>query len=224
VTPGDRFADRADAGRRLGARLAERPRPGALVLGLPRGGVLVAAEVARALGAPLDLLVVAKLRLPGHPELAMGAVAAVAGGGSGAPVATVRVEQVLAAAGVAEEVFARARDAAAAGLPGRAAAWRGDRRPPVLAGRPLVLVDDGVATGATLRAAVGAARAQGPATLAVAVPVGSVAALAALEREVDELVCLTRPEMFRSVDQVYADFSETTDAEVRAALAAAPAG
>jgi len=220
----ERFADRADAGRRLAERLATRPRPGALVLGLPRGGVVVAAEVARALGAPLDLLVVAKLRLPGRPELAMGAVAAVAGGGSRAAVATVRVEQVLAAAGVTEEVLARARDAAAVGLPGRAAAWRGDRPPPVLAGRPLVLVDDGVATGATLRAAVVAARAQGPASLAVAVPVGAPAALAALERDVDELVCLIRPDRFRSVDQVYADFAETTDAEVRAALAAAPAG
>jgi predicted phosphoribosyltransferase len=219
VTDGSRFADRADAGRQLGARLAGRPRPGALVLGLPRGGVVVAAEVAAALGAELDLLAVAKLRLPGTPELAMGAVAAVGG-----TVHAVRVEQVLARAGVTEEEFARARAAAAAGLRRRAAELRGDRPVPAPGGRPVVLVDDGLATGATVRAAVAALRARAPASLTVAVPVGAAAPLAALREVVDELVCLREPDDFRSVDQVYADFSETADAEVRAALAAAPPG
>jgi putative phosphoribosyl transferase len=219
VTAGGRFADRADAGRQLGARLADRPRPGALVLGLPRGGVVVAAEVARALDAPLDLLVVAKLRLPGLPELAMGAVAAVAGA-----VGAVRVEEVLAGAGVPDAEFDRARDAAVAGLPRRAAALRGNRPEPVLADRPLVLVDDGLATGATVRAAVAAARAHGPAALTVAVPVGAPGPLAAVRREVDELVCLRHPDAFRFVDQFYDDFAQTSDAEVRAALRAAPPG
>jgi predicted phosphoribosyltransferase len=219
VTAGGRFADRADAGRQLGARLGALPRPGTLVLGLPRGGVVVAAGVAAALGAPLDLLVVAKLRAPGRPELAMGAVAAVAGA-----VATVRVEEVVAGAGVADDVFARSRDAAVAGLRRREADLRGGRPGPELAGRPLVLVDDGLATGATVRAAVAAARACRPAVLAVAVPVGAAEPLAALCREVDEVVCLLQPERFRSVDQVYDDFAQTSDAEVRAALAAAAPG
>jgi predicted phosphoribosyltransferase len=216
-----RFADRADAGRQLGTRLAERPRPGVLVLGLPRGGVPVAAEVARTLRAPLDLLVVAKLRVPGRPELAMGAVAAVPGGGG---VAEVRVEEVLAGAGIPPAVLARARDEAVAGLRRRADAWRGGRPGPVLAGRPVVLVDDGLATGATVRAAVAAARAHRPWTVTVAVPVGAPGALAAVEEEADELVCLRRPTGFRFVDQFYDDFAETSDADVRAALAAAPAG
>jgi predicted phosphoribosyltransferase len=216
VTAPRRFADRADAGRRLGARLADRPRPGALVLGLPRGGVVVAAGVARALGAPLDVVVVAKLRAPGRPELAMGAVAA-----AGDAVRTVRVEQVLAELHVPEEELRRVRDAAVAGLRGRAAALRGDRPAPVLAGRPVVLVDDGMATGATVRAAVAAARAGSPASVTVAVPVGAGEPLAALRREVDEVVCLLEPARFRSVDQVYDDFEQTTDDEVRAALAAA---
>jgi putative phosphoribosyl transferase len=213
-----RFADRADAGRQLGTRLAERPRPGALVLGLPRGGVPVAAQVARALGAPLDLLVVAKLRVPGRPELAMGAVAAVPGGER---VEEVRVEEVLVAAGIPGAVLARARDEAAAGLRRRAADLRGDRPGPVLTGRSVVLVDDGLATGATVRAAAAAARAQHPRTVTVAVPVGAPGALAAVEGEVDELVCLLRPARFRFVEQFYDDFAETSDADVRSALAAA---
>ena len=157
------------------------------MLGLPRGGVPVAAGVARALGAPLDVLVVAKLRVPGCPELAMGAVAAVAGA-----VGAVRVEEVVAPPASPEDVLARARDEAVAGLRRRAAALRGDRPGPVLAGRPVVLVDDGLATGATVRAAVAAARSHAPSTLTVAVPVGAPGALAAVRREVDELVCLRR--------------------------------
>jgi predicted phosphoribosyltransferase len=215
VTADGRFADRADAGRQLGTRLADRPRPGALVLGLPRGGVLVAAEVARALGAPLDVLVVAKLRLPGRPELAMGAVSAVAGA-----VGAVRVEEVVADAGVPEDVLAHARDEAVAGLHRRAAVLRGDRPEPLLAGRPVVVVYDGRATGATVRAAVAAARAHAPSTLTVAVPVGAPGALVAVRQEVDELVCLRQPAAFRFVAQFYDDFRQTSDAEVRAALAA----
>jgi predicted phosphoribosyltransferase len=189
------------------------------VLGLPRGGVVVAAGVAAALDAPLDLLVVAKLRVPGNPELAMGAVAAVAG-----TVRSVRVPRVLEAARVPEEVLARARDAAVATLRQREAALRGDRPACALAGRPVVLVDDGLATGATLRAAVAAARAVHPASLTVAVPVGAPGPLAELRAEVDEVVSLLQPEGFRSVGQAYGDFAETSDAEVRVALAAAPPG
>jgi predicted phosphoribosyltransferase len=127
----------------------------------------------------------------------------------------------VAAAGVPEEVLARVRDEAVAGLRDRAVALRGDRPPPVLAGRPVVLVDDGLATGATVRAAVAAARAHAPSTLTVAVPVGAPGALAAVRQAVDELVCLRQPAAFRSVDQFYDDFAETSDADVRSALAAA---
>lgn len=213
------FADRADAGRQLGARLAERPRPGAVVLGLPRGGVVVAAGVAAALGAPLDLLAVRKIGFPGRAELAMGAVASVAG-----VVETVRVEEVLAASPVPEEVFDRAREAEVAELRRRESAYRGERPPQELRGRAVVLVDDGLATGATMRAAVAAARGCAPAALTVAVPVGAPGPLAELRAEVDEVVCLQQPEGFRSVGQAYGDFAETSDAEVRAALAAAPPG
>jgi putative phosphoribosyl transferase len=212
-----RFADRADAGRQLGARLAERPRPGAVVLGLPRGGVVVAAGVAAALGAPLDLLAVRKIGCPGRAELAMGAVAAVAG-----VVETVRVEEVLAASPVREEVFGRVREVEVAELRRREAAYRGDRPPLELRGRPVVLVDDGMATGATMRAAVAAARGRAPAALTVAVPVGASRPLARLRAEVEEVVALLEPADFRSVDQAYDDFSPTADAEVRAAMRGGP--
>jgi predicted phosphoribosyltransferase len=211
------FADRADAGRQLGARLAERPRPGAVVLGLPRGGVVVGAGVAAALGAPLDLLAVRKIGFPGRPELAMGAVAAVAGA-----VETVRVEDVLATSPVPGAVFDRAREAEVAELRRREAAYRGDRPALELRGRPVVLVDDGLATGATMRAAVAAARGCAPAALTVAVPVGAPRPLAALRAEVEEVVALLEPASFRSVDQAYDDFSATADAEVRAALGDGP--
>ena len=211
------FADRREAGRALGERLAAEPRENAVVLGLPRGGAVVAAAAAAVLGAPVDLLLVRKLGLPGQPELAMGAIA-----GSGEVVHTVRSEDVIARAGVGPDAFDRVRAAELAELRRREAAYRGDRPPVPVRGRPVVLADDGLATGATMRAAVAAMRGSGAARITVAVPVGSPRACARLAGEADEMVCLWAPEGFRAVQQGYADFAPTSDDEVRAALAGPP--
>jgi putative phosphoribosyl transferase len=207
-----RFADRRAAGRALAARLSPRAAD-VVVLGLPRGGVLVAAEVAEVLGVPLDVLVVRKLGLPRQPELAMGAIAAV-----GDSVETVLVDSVLAAVDVPAPVFEEVRRRELAELRRREAAYRDGRPPVAVDGRSVVLVDDGLATGATMRAAVVAVRRQGPRDVTVAVPVGSPRACADLEADVDEVLCLLAPTSFRAVGQAYADFAETTDEEVRSAL------
>jgi putative phosphoribosyl transferase len=187
---GPPFADRREAGRALGAEVAARPLGPAdvLVLGLPRGGAVVAAGVAAALGAPVDVLLVRKLGLPGQPELAMGAIAV-----AGHFVETVRNDALLAGVRVGEETFATVRARELAELRRRQVAYRGDRPPPRLAGRTVVLVDDGLATGSTMRAAVSAAAGQAPARLVVAVPVGSPRCCAQLRGSVDELVCATVP-------------------------------
>jgi predicted phosphoribosyltransferase len=206
-----RFADRRAAGHALGERLRSTAAIAAdpLLLGLPRGGVVVAAAATAVLPAHLDVLVVRKLGLPEQPELAMGAVAA-----AGDSVETVRVASVIAAAHVTEEVFAAVREREVAELHRREAAYRGDRPPTALTGRDVVLVDDGLATGATMHAALVAARRQGPRRLTIAVPVGSPRACAALAPDVDELVCLEAPAGFRSVGQAYVDFDQTSDDEV----------
>lgn len=208
-----RYADRRDAGRALAAALAGRADDGALVLGLPRGGAVVAAEVALALGAELDVLVVRKLGVPGQPELAMGAVAAV-----GDAVEAVWVPAVLDSAAPEPAAVADVRVREEAELRRRVSAYRGTRRPPDVAGRHVVLVDDGLATGATMRVAVRAVRSSGPSRLTVALPVGLPAGVAVLAQEVDEVVCLLAPRGFRSVGEAYADFSATPDAEVLEAL------
>jgi putative phosphoribosyl transferase len=202
------FADRQAAGRALGRRLAEVLGPDTpVVLGLPRGGVVVAAAAAAELGAPLDAFVVRKLPLPGRPELAMGAVA-----GGGVLVWNDRVlrrnrpDPADVAAVVARERAELAR---------REAAYRGDRPPPELAGRAVVLVDDGVATGATARAALRAVRALGPARLLLAAPVVPVR----LDLpEADAVIALATPDPFGAVGNHYVDFRETADEEVRHAL------
>jgi predicted phosphoribosyltransferase len=209
-----RFADRRDAGRVLGERLAATAHEDAVVLGLPRGGVVVAAEVAGVLAAPLDVLVVRKLGLPWQPELAMGAIAA-----AGDVVETVRTEAVLARAHVDDDTFAAVRDRELAELRRREAAYRGQRPVVPVTAREVLLVDDGLATGSTMRAAVLAVRRGAPRRITVAVPIGAPAACAALEPDVDELVCLCAPQAFRAVGQGYADFAPTVDDEVRAALA-----
>jgi predicted phosphoribosyltransferase len=211
-----RFADRRTAGRALAARLGPMPQD-VVVLGLPRGGVVVAAEVAAALDAPLDVLVVRKLGLPWQPELAMGAIAAV-----GDTVETVRVESVLASAQVSADMFGDVQRQELAELRRREAAYRNGRPALALTGRTVVLVDDGLATGATMRVAVVAVRRQSPGRLIVAIPVGSPTACAALAPDVDEVVCLYAPGSFRAVGQGYGDFSETSDEEVRQALAGPP--
>ncbi|TYP89652.1 phosphoribosyltransferase [Blastococcus xanthinilyticus] len=207
------YADRRDAGRALAGALAGRADAGALVLGLPRGGVVVAAEVARALGAELDVLVVRKLGVPGQPELAMGAIAAVGDG-----VETVWVPGVLDRVAPSPEAVAAVQEREAAELSRRSAAYRGDRPAPPVTGRHVVVVDDGLATGATVRVAVAAVRAGAPARLTVAVPVGPAAVVAELAAAVDEVVCPLVPPAFRSVGQAYAAFPDTSDAEVTAAL------
>ena len=208
-----RFADRRAAGRALGERLTGSVSGDAVVLGLPRGGVVVAAEVASVLDAPLDVLVVRKLGLPWQPELAMGAIA-----GVGDAVETVRVESVLAAVDVPPAAFEEVRQRELTELQRREAAYRGGRPPVPLAGRPVIVVDDGLATGATMRAAVLALRRQAPLGITVAVPVGSPRACDALAADVDDMLCLLAPQSFRAVGQAYTDFAETTDEEVRAAL------
>ena len=213
-----RFADRRAAGQALGERLSATGarRSDTVVLGLPRGGVLVAAGVAAALAVPMDVLVVRKLGLPWQPELAMGAIAAV-----GDTVETVRVSTVLAAARVDAETFEAVWLHELAELRRREAAYRNGRPPVAVAGRTVIVVDDGLATGATMHAAVVAVRRQAPRAITAAVPVGSPTACGALAEVVDELVCLSAPRGFRAVGQAYADFTATSDAEVRAALAEA---
>ena len=208
-----RFLDRVDAGRQLARVLLHHRGTGALVLGLPRGGVPVAAEVADALEADLDVLVVRKLGVPGHEELAMGAVA---GGGL-----RVLNQDVLSRLGLPASVVEGATARAAAVVADRERAYRGDRPPPVLRGRRVVLVDDGLATGATMRVAVRAVTGAGASPVVVAVPVAPPSACEALRALADEVVCLHTPSSFLAVGAWYADFSETTDDDVRALLGVA---
>ena len=205
------FRDRADAGRALAARLGQlAAHDDVLVLGLPRGGVPVAHEVASALGAPLDVLVARKLGAPGQSELAMGAVAA---GG-------VRVlhPAVVDALAVRPEVVDQIGRRAGAEGARREQPYRRGRPPLDVAGRVVVVVDDGLATGSTMRAAVAALRVQGPQRIVVAVPVGAPETCEQLAAEADEVVCLEMPRGFRAVGQWYDDFSQTTDDEIRALL------
>lgn len=205
------FADRRDAGRRLAGLLGDLAGQDVVVLGLPRGGVPVAAEVARALGAVLDVAVVGKVGVPGHEELALGAVA------DDGHVAL--NPSVIAATGLRDdEVAALARDRAAA-LVRRARELRGDRPPVPVAGRTVVVVDDGMATGATMRVALAVVRSRGPATLVAAVPVASPEAAATVAAEADRLECVVAPPSFRAVGPWYGDFTQTEDAEVRELLA-----
>lgn len=215
------FSDRADAGRRLAALLAEHAgREGLIVLGLPRGGVPVAFEVAAELGAPLDIFVVRKLGVPGHPELAMGAIAS-----GGVRVVNDRVLRDLALPDSAVASVAASEQQA---LERQEAKLRGDSRaePQQLRGRPVIIVDDGLATGASMRAAVLALRAQGVAEIVAAVPVAAPATCEALSAEVEAMVCAVMPNQFRSVGEWYEDFDQVSDEEVRALLAmtSRPAG
>ena len=205
------FRDRRHAGQVLAQRLLHwRQRPGLLVLALPRGGVPVGDEVARALDAPLDVLVVRKLGAPWHPEFAIGALAS---GG-------VRVMQPEADA-MSDADIDRVVRQEQAELERREHLYRGDRAAPALTGRSVILVDDGVATGSTMLAAAQAVRAQRPAGLCVAVPVGPESTCRALAEVADEVVCAEMPEPFRAVSLFYTHFPQTTDDEVRELLAQA---
>jgi len=205
------FRDRRDAGRQLAARLRRyADRSDALVLALPRGGVPVAYEVAKELNAPLDVFLVRKLGVPGYEELAMGAIAS---GG-------VRVlnEDIVNYLRISDEVI----DAVAAReqreLERRARAYRGDRPPPDVKDRVVILIDDGLATGSTMRAAASSLRLQEPGRIVVAVPVSSRETCDEFRGEVDEIVCAVRPEHFQGVGLWYEDFSQTSDEAVRELL------
>jgi putative phosphoribosyl transferase len=209
-----RFRDRPHAGRFLADRLEPLAgTPGLRVLALPRGGVPVAWEVAERLRAPLDVFVVRKLGLPTQPELAMGAIAT---GG----VTVLNRDLVDKLALPAELVDSVAREEQVE-LERRERLYRRDRPPVGIAGKTVILIDDGLATGATMRAAVQAVRRQGPARVIVAVPVGAPSTCDELAREVDEIVCILKPEIFEAIGLWYDDFSQTTDGEVRAYLDAA---
>lgn len=209
-----RFRDRQDAGQRLAALLEGGIGAGAIVLALPRGGVPVAAEVAQRLGLELDVLLVRKLGVPGHEELAMGAIAT---GG-----AMVLNEELLAQLLIEPTAVERVRERERRELQRREQAYRSGRPMPALQGRQVVLIDDGLATGATMRVAVKALRQYQPQRVVVAVPVAPPEAVAELEREADEVICLLTPTSFFGVGYWYEDFSQTSDDEVRTLLRAAP--
>ena len=206
-----RFRDRRDAGIQLAANLAAyADDPNVLVLGLPRGGVPVAYEVARALEAPLDVFVVRKLGVPGHRELAMGAIAS---GG-------VRVlnRDVVNSLGIPEVMIDAVATQEQKEVERQQLAYRGNRPFPVLTGRTVIVVDDGLATGSTMRAAVRALRQSNPARIVVAAPVAAAETCRSLEQEADQVVCCTIPENFYAVSVWYEEFSQTTDQEVRTLL------
>jgi predicted phosphoribosyltransferase len=208
------FRDRIDAGQQLAAQLrAYAGRPGVLVLALPRGGVPVGYAVAQAIDAPLDVFLVRKLGVPGHEELAMGAIA------SGGVV--VRNRGLIADLSIPDHVVDAVVAREQCELVRRERAYRDDHPPPDVRGRTLVVVDDGLATGATMLAAVQALREQRPAGLVVAVPVAAHQTCDALRPHVDDIVCAITPEPFRAVGVWYEDFSQTTDDEVRSLLAQA---
>lgn len=206
------YRDRREAGQRLATRLEEYAgQPNTLVLGLPRGGVPVAYEVARHLGLPLDVFVVRKLGVPGHEELAMGAIAS---GGI-----CILNESVLLELGVRGDAVLRVREREARELERRERAFRGDRPPLDVHGATVIVVDDGLATGATMRAAVAALRRQRAARIIVAVPVATAETCELLAREADCCICAALPADFLGVGAWYTDFTQTEDAEVQALLA-----
>lgn len=208
------FRDRRDAGQKLAQELmGYANRPDVLVLALPRGGVPVAFEVAKALKAPLDIFLVRKLGVPGHEELAMGAIAS---GG-------VRVlnDTVVDALNIPDRLIDAVAEKEQRELERRERAYRGDRPKPEVRGKTVILVDDGLATGASMRAAVEALRAQDPAGIVVAVPTAAPETCEAFEDTVEEVVCAETPQPFFGVGFWYQDFSQTTDEEVRTLLARA---
>ncbi len=211
-----RFRDRTDAGRKLAAELtAYADDADVRVLALPRGGVPVAFEVARALRAPLDVFVVRKLGLPGHEEYAMGAIA------SGGIV--VLSEDVVRHFSVSDAAVERVIESERQELERRERRYREDRPLPEVAGRTVILVDDGLATGSTMRAAVAALRQESPKRIVVAVPIASPETCDAFRNEVDDVVCAVTPEPFYAVGLWYDDFSQTSDEEVHDLLERAEA-
>lgn len=206
------FKDRSDAGRKLARALAGYAEQQPIILALPRGGVPVAAEIAAALHAPLDLILVRKVGVPFQPELAMGAVV-----DGGAPL-IVRNEDVLRLAGVGEAEFTAVCDAELAEIERRRQRYLGSRRRAEVTGRTAIVVDDGVATGATTRAALRATRMRKPNRLVLAVPVAPADSVGALRAEADDVVCLESHDVFDAIGVYYADFRQVSDEEVIALL------
>lgn len=209
----ERFTDRLDAGRQLGARLAHLRGQDVIVLALPRGGLAVGLEVARALHAPLDALNVRKLGVPWREELAMGAIAT---GG-------VRVlnSEIIMALGITKEMIDEATAFQRLELDRREQLYRHGKPAPALHGRTVVLVDDGIATGATVRAAIGVIRSQHPAKLVLATPVAQQSVVDELQTEADEIVCVSTPGDLYAIGYWYDHFPQLTDADVQAILAEA---
>lgn len=200
------FSDRREAGRELAALVPAVRSDEAIVLALPRGGVPVAYEIARALGAPLDVFLVRKLGTPGHPELAMGAIAS---GG-------IRVlnEEVVRYLNIPQELIDAVAEREQSELARREAAYRRGGSLPSLKDRTVILVDDGLATGSTMKAAVAAVKQEQPSRVVVAVPVGAPETCRALAAVADEVICARMPSPFSAVGQWYRDFAQTTDEEV----------
>jgi putative phosphoribosyl transferase len=207
------FKNRLAAGRRLAVALAEYRQSMPIVLALPRGGVPVAAEVAAALKASLDLILVRKIGVPGQPELAMGAVA------DGTAPVIVRNADIIRYAGVTETEFNAVRDKELAEIERRRNYYLEGRTPVVVSGRTVIVIDDGIATGATTRTALRALRAQGAKQLVLAVPVAAKETLDELREEADNIICLEAPAWFQAVGAFYSDFRQVTDAEVVEILA-----
>ena len=206
-----RFRNRADAGRQLAERLSGYAgQSNVIVLALPRGGVPVGAEIASRLGAPLDVFLVRKVGVPGHAELAMGAIAE---GGI-----KVRDDHLLRALSIPEAAFDQAADRERLELERRTSQYRGTQPAPETQGRTVILVDDGLATGSTMRAAVEAVRQHSPARVIVAVPVGAPSTCAEFADVTDETICARTPEPFSAVGLWYRDFSQTTDEDVHTLL------
>ncbi len=201
------FRDRVDAGSKLAKRLSNHAnRSGVIVLGIPRGGVPVAFEVASALNAPLDVFLSRKLGVPGQEELAFGAIAT---GG-------VRIldHELIEAVGISEDAIQRITETVQKELERRSRVYRGDRPPLNVEGQTVILVDDGIATGSSMRAAVRALRQMKPASIVVAVPVAPPSAKHLLRGEADEFICLESPDLFFAIGQFYEDFSQLTDEDV----------
>lgn len=211
------FRNRVEAGQKLAAALAAYRRQDPVVLALPRGGVPVAAQVAATLDAPLDLILVRKVGVPFQPELAMGAIV-----DGGSPI-VVRNEDVIRYAGIAEADFRAVADAEFSEIERRRKRYLGNRAPAEVAGRTAIVVDDGIATGATTRAALRATRLRNPKRLVLAVPVAPTESLAELRGEADDVVCLEDYEAFGAIGFYYSDFHQVSDEEVITILARFPA-
>jgi len=200
------FKDRRDAGRRLAQRIEGIKEADLFILAVPRGGVVVAFEVVKALGAPMDLIIPRKLGAPGNPELAIGAVTQ-----DGTIVLNHDIVQEL---GVPKSFIDQEAAEQVKEIERRMKKYRGDAPPPQLAGRTVVLIDDGIATGATIRAAVQSVRRSRPKRLIIAVPVAPPSAVQSLEKDADEVVALETPEWFMAIGQFYENFDQTSDEEV----------